>query len=119
MSIREWRRQRAARRADRLALRAEHSRGDGWLEYRSAAAGEHSGDVGRAPGHGPHRAGHPAGQGVGRDDRLRGVLQQGAEAVALQAAPLSASAPPAAPRIAPPSRKATNTEPPSAAPWKL
>jgi len=34
MSIQEWRRQRAARRADRLALRAEHSSGDGWLDYR-------------------------------------------------------------------------------------
>jgi hypothetical protein len=34
MSITEWRRERAARRADRLAVRAEQSRGDSWLEYR-------------------------------------------------------------------------------------
>ena len=34
MHIREWRRERASRRADRLALRAEQSRGDGWLEFR-------------------------------------------------------------------------------------
>jgi hypothetical protein len=34
MRIAEWRRTRAAHRADRLALRAEQSRGDGWLEYR-------------------------------------------------------------------------------------
>jgi hypothetical protein len=34
MSITEWRRVRAAHRADRLSLRAEQSRGDGWLEYR-------------------------------------------------------------------------------------
>ena len=30
MNMREWRRERA----DRLALRAEFSRGDGWLEFR-------------------------------------------------------------------------------------
>jgi hypothetical protein len=34
MNISEWRRERAAHRADRLAIRAEQSRGDGWLEYR-------------------------------------------------------------------------------------
>jgi hypothetical protein len=34
MSIKQWRAQRARVRADRLALRAEQSRGDGWLEYR-------------------------------------------------------------------------------------
>ncbi len=34
MSITEWRRRRAVHRADRLSLRAEHSRGDGWLDYR-------------------------------------------------------------------------------------
>jgi hypothetical protein len=34
MSIGEWRQQRAIERADRLALRAEQSHGDGWLEYR-------------------------------------------------------------------------------------
>jgi hypothetical protein len=34
MRIAEWRRTRAAHRADRIALRAEQSRGDGWLEYR-------------------------------------------------------------------------------------
>jgi hypothetical protein len=34
MSIQEWRRQRASRRADRLALRAEQSSGYGWREYR-------------------------------------------------------------------------------------
>jgi hypothetical protein len=34
MSIKEWRAQRARQRADRLALRAEQSHGDGWLEYR-------------------------------------------------------------------------------------
>jgi hypothetical protein len=34
MTIREWRHQRASRRADRLALRAEQSRGDGWLEFQ-------------------------------------------------------------------------------------
>jgi hypothetical protein len=34
MSIKEWRRVRAGRRADRLALRAEQSSGYGWWEYR-------------------------------------------------------------------------------------
>ena len=34
MTISEWRRERAAHRADRLSVRAEQSRGDGWLEYR-------------------------------------------------------------------------------------
>jgi hypothetical protein len=34
MTITDWRRGRASRRADRLSVRAEQSRGDGWLEYR-------------------------------------------------------------------------------------
>jgi hypothetical protein len=34
MTFKEWRRVRAGRRADRLALRAEHSSGYGWWEYR-------------------------------------------------------------------------------------
>jgi len=34
MSFKEWRRVRAGRRADRLALKAEQSSGYGWFEYR-------------------------------------------------------------------------------------
>jgi len=57
MHIREWRRQRASRRADRLALRAEQSRGDGWLEFhrrrrankRAIRAARRAGGIGTSP----------------------------------------------------------------------